>query len=122
MNKGASFVVGLGLLSLLGGAAVVMKSQQEAVVKADPAEAAALRAANTANAAILNQASNAYSSAHGKPADEPSQLTGSGMIDHMPEEAFSKQSSWVAVYDGKGGWVYAAGQFSPNHPQVLDAK
>jgi hypothetical protein len=70
----------------------------------------------------MNQASSAYSSAHGKPADDATQLLGGGMMDRIPEEAFSKSNACVAAYDGNGGWVFAAGVFSPNSTQVLPAQ
>jgi hypothetical protein len=118
MNKGASLGAGLGLLTLLGGLYVAGQMSKTEVQQVDPSMAAALRGANAATIASLTMSKALYTQAKGKAPETISDMVPE-FLASVPQEAFSKSSAVVKVYDGTGGWVMDDDGFKPNAPQDL---
>ena len=120
MNKGVWLGGGLGLLSLLGGLAIMGQESKEQAETIQPAMEAAHRGENTANIVSLNMARTLYMQAKGKPPEKAEDLVPE-FLSSIPSEGFSKSSAIVNQYDGSGGWVMDDNGFKPNHPQRIEA-
>lgn len=119
MNKGVWLGGGLGLLSLLGGLAIIGQETKEQAETIDPAMEAGFKGANTANVVNMNMARTLYMQAKGKPPEKIEDLVPE-FLSQVPSEAFSKSKAVVSAYDGTGGWVMDDSGFRPNHPQILE--
>lgn len=116
MNK-ALLGLGFGVISLLLVLAIVGKGKKEEVqVKIQPAMDSSMKAANKAK---LQQLTLALRQLEAQKGGTPalSDLTEEA-LGSIPSEAFSGSKSIVGAYDGGGGWVYAEGVFSVNHPET----
>ena len=116
MNR--SLLGGLGLIGLLIALAIAMNAQKEQLQTVDPAMESGFRAANTANLVSLKMACTMYGNAKGHAPEKTEDLVPE-FLGSIPNEACSKSSAVVAVYDGLGGWVLDGDGFRPNHPQTL---
>ena len=117
MAKGSGVAAGLGIISLLITVGVVMMLQKEEIKTALPATGGVeQKAMNEVAKMNLETAARAYAAAKGKAPEKAEDLVPE-YINSIPAEANSHSNTIVAVYDGKGGWVYGNGEFAPNFPQ-----
>jgi hypothetical protein len=117
MKRGMGIAVAFGLLSVLISIWVYLSMEKKTKREINPQMADQLKTMNELNAQTVINAASAYEQQNHKLPEKIEDLIPK-YIAELPKEAFSKLTVTVAVYDGKGGWVYSGGAFLPNDPQM----
>src|SRR5438309_9516495 len=117
MKRGMGIAIAMGGVTLLASMYLTMRVQDDAKVLINPQEAEQLKGADELLMMQLNGALDAFSKRRdGKTPASAGELVPE-FLESFPREAFSRLTTTVSVYDGKGGWIYDGNSFRPNHDQ-----
>lgn len=121
MKKGIGIAVAIGVISLAGSFFVLHQSDDEANKRINPQLAEQYRGANEMLMMQLNGALNSFNNRNNRMPVKAEELIPDFLQD-IPRECFSRLSSTVSAYDGKGGWVYDGISFRPNTEQKANVE